>query len=106
MHSTRLFPQFNSACLPDRIGLAVSNYITHFPINLDLQALVIRSRAVSLGPDHVDTQLIYHNLGCVLDQLGKGQKALELYERAYKVCVQLPVTALSVQIWLRCRLGS
>ena len=49
------------------------------------QALVIRSQAVSLGPDHVDTQLVSHNLGCVLEQLGRRQKALELINHAYQV---------------------
>ena len=50
-----------------------------------LQAFVIRSQAVTLGPQHVDTQLVCHNLGCVLDRLGRGHKALGLLEQAHKV---------------------
>ena len=50
-----------------------------------VQALVLRSQAVSLGELHVDTQLVGHNLGCVLDRLGRGHKALELLEQAHKV---------------------
>ena len=50
-----------------------------------IQAFVIRSQSVTLGPQHVDTQLVCHNLGCVLDRLGRGHKALGLLEQAHKV---------------------
>jgi len=49
------------------------------------QALVAREACPALGVSHVDTALVAHNLGCVLDQLGKTQKALELVGGALKV---------------------
>ena len=45
---------------------------------------VIRSQSAALGPGHVDTQLIRHNLACVLDRLGRGHKAQELLEEAHE----------------------
>ncbi len=52
------------------------------------QALVLRSQAVSLGPDHVDSQLVSHNLGCVLDRLGRNHRAIELLEKAHAVFLE------------------
>lgn len=39
----------------------------------------------ALGPTHVDTALVNHNLGCVCDMLGKTARGLELVEGAEKV---------------------
>lgn len=47
-----------------------------------VRAMVIRTQTPSLGPLHVDTQLACHNLGCVLDRLGKNHRALELLQGA------------------------
>ena len=45
-----------------------------------------RESCPELGATHVDTALVAHNLGCVLDELGKSHKALELVGGALKVC--------------------
>ena len=45
-----------------------------------VRAMVMRAQAPSFGPSHVDTQLACHNLGCVLDRLGKNHRALELLQ--------------------------
>ncbi|GAX82196.1 hypothetical protein CEUSTIGMA_g9624.t1 [Chlamydomonas eustigma] len=53
-----------------------------------VKALVLRSQAITLGPDHVDSQLVCHNLGCVLDRLGRTHKAIELLEKSHRVFQQ------------------
>eukprot|EP00798_Chlamydomonas_sp_ICE-L_P025906 gene25906-11582_t len=50
-----------------------------------VKAKVMREEHLDLGPGHVDTALVKHNLACVLDQLGKAHKALELLTSAHRV---------------------
>eukprot|EP00775_Hariotina_reticulata_P013381 gene13381-13508_t len=50
-----------------------------------VRAYVIRCECASLGPCHPDTAGAAHNLGVVLDCLGKSSRALELVDSATKV---------------------
>lgn len=54
-------------------------------VPVHMQALVLRECCPELGPTHVDTALVAHNLGCVLGALGKSHKGLELVGDAQKV---------------------
>lgn len=51
---------------------------------------MIRCESESLGPGHPDTATAAHNLGIVLDCLGKSSRALELVESAIQVWVSNP----------------
>jgi hypothetical protein len=50
-----------------------------------VRAYVIRSECGSLGPDHPDTAAAGHNLGLVLDCLGKCSRGLQLVQEAKTV---------------------
>jgi hypothetical protein len=54
-----------------------------------VRAYVIRSECGSLGPDHPDTAAAGHNLGLVLDCLGKCSRGLQLVQEAKAVCQKL-----------------
>jgi hypothetical protein len=54
---------------------------------------VIRCESKSLGPGHPDTATAAHNLGIVLDCLGKSRRALELVESAIQVGVSNPASS-------------
>lgn len=51
-----------------------------------VRAYVIRSECGSLGPRHPDTAAAGHNLGVVLDCLGKCSRGLQLVQEARQVC--------------------
>jgi hypothetical protein len=50
-----------------------------------VRAYVIRCECVPLGPGHPDTAAAGHNLGVVLDCLGKSSRGLQLVEQAQQV---------------------
>jgi hypothetical protein len=50
-----------------------------------VRAYVIRLECGALGPAHIDTQTAAHNLGVVLDCLGKCGRGLQLVEDARQV---------------------
>jgi hypothetical protein len=50
-----------------------------------VRAYVIRCECVPLGPGHPDTAVAGHNLGVVLDCLGKSSRGLQLVEQAQQV---------------------
>ena len=53
------------------------------------QALTLREDAPLLGKFHVDTAILYNNLGAALDRLGRPLAALRLFLRAAAVLVSL-----------------
>lgn len=50
-----------------------------------VRAYVIRSECTSLGPQHPDTAAAGHNLGVVLNCLGKCSRGLQLVQEAQQV---------------------
>lgn len=51
-----------------------------------VRAYVIRCECGALGPHHPDTAAAAHNLGVVLDCLGKCSRGLQLVQEARQVC--------------------
>lgn len=76
------------ACLMD-LSVLLSQSLVHCCMQAAFEhcvrGYVIRNECRPLGPTHPDTAAAAHNLGVVLDCLGKSSRALQLVEQAQSV---------------------